>query len=283
MKQKALLMALLAALFVLPLQAQVPLNTPEGLAFDTHGNLYVANYGTNQVLIYDASLTQTGSISEGLSGPNRLAFDSQGNLYVSNGLSNSITVYDPSGNQITSKTITKAVRRPLAVAVDASGDVFVGNNAVSNISVYNSAGVLLGTFSHDNRHNHFLVGAMAILGPNIYIGTGPTVGQSYINSYNIALLLTGHAREVFTYFDTSDEGPTGIAFDASGNVYVDYYYTGTAAKYSPSNQLLLTINTGHYGQGEGIAVDQNGNIYLAFGTDTINVYDPSGNLINTLH
>jgi len=28
-----------------------------------------------------------------------------------------------------------------------------------------------------------------------------------------------------TYFDTSDEGPTGIAFDSAGNVHIDYFYT----------------------------------------------------------
>jgi sugar lactone lactonase YvrE len=280
MNLRPALVPIILAAVALSAAAQVPLNSPEGLAFDAQGNLYVANYGTNQVLIYDSQLTQTGSISEGLSGPTRLAFDGAGDLYVANSTSNSITVYDPSGNQITSKTITKDVNRPLAVAVNSSGDVFVGNNAVSDISVYNSAGTLLGTYHHDNHHNHFLVGAMAILGPNVYIGTGPTAGQSFINSYNIDLLLQGHAREVVTYFDTADEGPTGIAFDASGNVY---YYTGTAVKYSPSNQVLLTLNTGHYGQGEGIAVDSQGNIYISFGSNTINVYNSSGTLINTLH
>jgi streptogramin lyase len=228
---------------------------------------------------------QTSSISKGLSGPNRLAFDSLGNLYVSNGKGNSITVYDPNGNQITSKTITNKIVTPEGVAVDSSGNVFVANNGANNISAYTADGVLIGTLSRDNHHRFVAPGAMAILGPNIYIGTGPTVGQSFTNSYNIALLLKGHPREVVTYFDTSDEGPTGISFDSTSNVYIDYFYTGTAVKYSPTNQILLTINTGHFGQGEGIAVDQQGNIYLslAYGFNTINIYDPTGNLINTLH
>jgi sugar lactone lactonase YvrE len=172
------------------------------------------------------------------------------------------------------------------VAVDLSGNVFVANNGSNDISAYTADGVLIGTLNQDNRHHHFVApGAMAILGPNIYIGTGPTVGQSFTNSYNIALLLKGHAREVVTYFDTSDEGPTGIAFDSAGDVYIDYFYTGTAVKYSPTNQVLLTINTGHFGQGEGIAVDQQGNIYvaLAYSFNPMNIYDPSGNLINMLH
>jgi DNA-binding beta-propeller fold protein YncE len=262
--------------------AQIALNAPEGITFDSLGNLYVANYGTNQILIYNSALVQTSSISQGLAGPNRLAFDSVGNLYVSNGKSNSITVYDPSGNQITSKTITQDVNRPLGVAVDSAGNVFVANNGANNISAYTADGVLIGTLMRDNHHRFVAPGVMAIYGPNIYIGTGPTVGQSFTNSYNIAFLLTGHPKEVVTYFDTNDEGPTGIAFDSAGNVYIDYFYTGTAAKYSPTNQLLLSINVGHFGNGEGMAVDQQGNIYIAFG-NVIYIYDASGKLINTLH
>lgn len=277
--------AILAVLIgvVLPVFAQIPLNVPSGITFDSHGNLYVANNGTNQILIYNADLVQTSSISQGLSGPNRLAFDSLGNLYVSNGNNNSITVYDPSGNQITSKTITNRINRPLGVAVDPSGNVFVSNNGTNNIAAYNSDGVLIGTLSRDNHHRFVAPGVMAVLGPNIYIGTGPTVGQSYTNSYNIDLLLTGRAKEIQTYFDTFDEGPTGIAFDSASNVYIDYFYTGTAVKYSPVNNILLTIKYADYGQGEGIAVDQQGNVYIAFGPNTINVYDSSGALINTLH
>jgi DNA-binding beta-propeller fold protein YncE len=268
---------------VVPAFGQIPLNSPSGIIFDSKGNLYVANNGTNQILVYNPQLVQTSSISQGLSGPNRLAFDSLGNLYVSNGNNNSITVYDPSGNQITSKTITNRVNRPLGVAVDSSGNVFVSNNGTNNIAAYNSDGALIGTLSRDNHHRFVAPGTMAIFGPNLYIGTGPTAGQSFTNSYNIDLLLTGHAKEVQTYFDTFDEGPTGIAFDSAGNVYIDYFYTGTAVKYSPVNNILLTIKYASYGQGEGIAVDQQGNIYIAFGPNTINIYDPSGNLINTLH
>jgi len=187
-------LAILALLIgsVLPVFAQIPLNAPSGMIFDSYGNLYVANYGSNQILIYNLQLVQTSSITQGLSGPNRLAFDSLGGLYVSNGKGNSITVHDPNGNQIKSKTITNKIVRPAGVAVDLSGNVFVANNGSNDISAYTADGVLIGTLNQDHGHHHFVApGAMAILGPNICIGTGPTVGKSFTNSYNIALLLGG--------------------------------------------------------------------------------------------
>jgi YVTN family beta-propeller protein len=276
------IVALIAAMFALPASAQIALSSPEGITFDSQGNLYVANYGTNQILIYNRDLVQISSISAGLSGPNRLAFDTLGNLYVSNGTSNSITVYDPNGNQIISKTITQGLKFPLGVAVDAAGNVFVANNSANNITVYNADGVLLQTLTRDDHHRLVAPGVMVVLNRHLYLGTGPAAGQSYTNSYETSLVVKGILKEVITYFDRNDEGPTGIAFDSEGNIYIDYFYTGTAAKYSPTNQLLLTINVGHFGNGEGIAVDKKGNIYIAF-INVIYIYDSSGNLINTLH
>src|SRR5579864_5543326 len=80
-----------------PILARTPisLNQPNGLIFDDEGNLYVANAGSNQILIYDPQLVQKTSISAGLDFPVRLAFDSFGDLYVANFKSDSITVYDP--------------------------------------------------------------------------------------------------------------------------------------------------------------------------------------------
>jgi DNA-binding beta-propeller fold protein YncE len=64
------MLAILAILIgtLLPAVAQIPLNAPSGMIFDSQGNLYVANYGSNQVLIYNPQLVQISSINQGLSG-----------------------------------------------------------------------------------------------------------------------------------------------------------------------------------------------------------------------
>ena len=61
-----------------------PLSQPRGLAVDAKGNLYVANWAVNQILIYSPTYQQlTGrTITTGLNGPMQLTFDVQGNLWV---------------------------------------------------------------------------------------------------------------------------------------------------------------------------------------------------------
>jgi sugar lactone lactonase YvrE len=76
--------------------ASTGLDHPTGLAFDSAGNLYVANSGNDTIEKFTASggiLSTTGSVfaSTGVgSGAQGLAFDSAGNLYVANSANNTI-------------------------------------------------------------------------------------------------------------------------------------------------------------------------------------------------
>ena len=83
-----LALALLAICVSLPAYAQ--LNEPNGLAFDTSGNLWVANNGANQVLELNPTTGAVlNTITTGISGPTRLEFVGT-NLYVTNFTSNTI-------------------------------------------------------------------------------------------------------------------------------------------------------------------------------------------------
>jgi DNA-binding beta-propeller fold protein YncE len=261
----------------------IPLNQPNGLIFDDEGNLYVANAGSNQVLIYNLQLVQQASIHAGLDFPVRLAFDPFGDLYVANFKNDSITVYDPNLHQIVGKTIAQHLHSPLGVAVDAYGDVFAANNGSDTIAVFDVDGNYIWGLHQDfNGRQFFAPGALAIGGTNLFVGTGPTSGHDYVTSYNVGEFLTLRPRQVST-FSNQMSGPTGIAFDRRGNVYVSDFYSSVATKYNPAGQVVLTINNG-IAQPEGIAVDARGNIYVSNQfANTLTVYDASGNLINTIH
>lgn len=84
------------------------IQTPQGLATDGNGLLYVTNFDANSVAVFNAFILSTGPISvtpltviqgpaTGLQGPESVAFDSRGDMYVANrrgssGLG-SVTVY----------------------------------------------------------------------------------------------------------------------------------------------------------------------------------------------
>ena len=92
MKLNTIILTTLA--LCLSLTANAQLNNPNGLAFDKDGNLWVANYGANQVLELDPSNgTVLNTITDGVNGPTRLAFDSLGNLWVANTTGGTIIGY----------------------------------------------------------------------------------------------------------------------------------------------------------------------------------------------
>jgi serine/threonine-protein kinase len=290
MKLRSIAAAIFAAclcMIVIPQQVSarqpIPLNQPNGLIFDDEGNLYVANAGSNQILIYDSQLVQKTSISAGLKFPVRLAFDPFGDLYVANFKSDSITVYGPDLNQIVSKTIAQHLHSPLGVAVDAYGDVFAANNGSNTIAVFNVDGIYVWGLHQDFDGRQFSApGALAIGGTDLFVGTGPTAGSNFVTAYNVGEFLTLRPRQKIT-FSSQMSGPTGIAFDRRGNVYVSDFYSSMATKYNAAGQVLLSISNG-IEHPEGIAVDARGNIYVSNQfANTITVYDSSGNLIHTIH
>lgn len=63
------------------------MNGPSGLAFDSAGNLFVANNVANTIEKFSSTGTDLGVFadsSDGITAPITLAFDELGNLYVTN-------------------------------------------------------------------------------------------------------------------------------------------------------------------------------------------------------
>jgi hypothetical protein len=273
MKTRLLLTVLLAVCFAVPAHAQ--LNDPNGLAFDSAGNLWVANEGANNVLELNPTTGAVlNTITSGISGPTRLAFDGAGNLYVTNFTTGTITVYNKS--LALTRTIS-GLSHPLGVAVDAYGDIYAANNLSNDIVAYNAAGDLVETLTQDKSGVPFTApGALAISGADIYAAV---IGGDVI-SYNIGNFLTDFPIEITKYTDSVSTGPTGIL--VRGDIYVSYRFSNDVVKYGPAGKAVLTITVG-MSLPEGIALDKSGNIYVSnAGTPSITVYSSAGVLLRTL-
>jgi len=71
-------------------------------------------------------------------------------------------------------------------------------------------------------------------------------------------------------------GPEGLAFDASGNLYVANYNSNTISKVTPAGVVTTFVSTG-LSQPTGLVFDASGILYVAnWGSNTISKVTPSG-------
>jgi sugar lactone lactonase YvrE len=212
----------------------ISLNTPQGLALDSSGNLYVSDSGNNRVLYYPAGSTTatrvygqsgsfiTNSVNSGglsatsLNAPQGLALDSTGNLYISDSGNNRILyypagqttatqVYGQSGSFITGVVnnagiSASSLSSPAGLNVDVAGNLYVsdsGNNRV----LYYPAGQTTATRVYGQG------GSFA----------SNTAGISASNLAN----------------------PKGISVDSSGNIAVAEYSNNRLLKFQTS--LSMTV------------------------------------------
>jgi sugar lactone lactonase YvrE len=243
------------------------LNSPNGVALDSSGNLYIADTGNNVIRKVTASsgviTTVAGNGTSGYSGnngaaasatlnsPNGVALDSSGNLYIadtSNGVIRKVTAssgvittvagsgssgYSGDGGSATSAKLTI----PNGVAVDSSGNIYIadtGNNVIREVSsgvIATVAGSGTSGYSGDNgaatsAKLSIPYGVAVDSSGNIYIAdTGNNVIREITASSGDITTVVGNGTSGYSGDDgatTSAElnSPYGTAVDSSGNIYI---------------------------------------------------------------
>jgi sugar lactone lactonase YvrE len=115
--------------------ANAGLDHPQGLAFDSAGNLYAANaVGGGTVEKFTPG--GVGSLfATGLSYPTSLAFGSAGNLYAASYGSGTIEKFTPGGvGSLFANTIPGA--GPAGLAFDSAGNLYVANSSGNTIEKF---------------------------------------------------------------------------------------------------------------------------------------------------
>lgn len=182
------------------------LSSPQGIIFDSAGNLCVANETNNTIEKFTFSAVGSVFATSGLSDPVGLAFDHSGNLYATNFLGNSvITKITPAGVSSTFATSSSGLNVPYGLAVDGAGNLYAANYMGNTITKFtNGVGSV---FAHTGLSNP--TGMAFDSAGNLYVANS---GSDTLEKFT--------ATGVGTVFATGLHNPTGLAFDSTGNLYV---------------------------------------------------------------
>lgn len=226
-----------------PATSSTGLNTPNDLAFDSSGNLWVVDSSNNRVLEYQTPLTtgeaaslvlgqpsftandNTVTNSTSLNSPNSLAFDSSGNLWVADLLNGRVLEYT------TPFSTHKAASLVLGVA-----SFTVANDQVSKAGL-NAPNSL----AFDSSGNLWVVDGHRVLEYGAPLSTHEAasivIGQNNFTNSSTVTTSTGM------------DSPSGIAFDASGNLWVSdklnnrvLSYAKPFATFEPAHVVLGQSN-----------------------------------------
>ena len=105
-------------------------STPQGLAFDAGGNLFVADSSNSVILEVTPGGVVTTFFAEfhGVVMPEGLAFDANGNLFIADAGFGTIVKLTPDGTLSTVVPASAGLSVPTGIAFDGNGTLYVANS-----------------------------------------------------------------------------------------------------------------------------------------------------------
>jgi len=117
-------------------------STPTGIAVDTSGNVWIADYNASEIfeLNPSGSLTHSTIVSGGNGGPEGIAVDGAGNVWAANYFGNSLAELAGSNASVLSPSLgyglDAPLKEPYGLAIDASGNVWLANAGSNTLTQF---------------------------------------------------------------------------------------------------------------------------------------------------
>jgi sugar lactone lactonase YvrE len=242
-----------------PIALTTDMASPDGIARDSAGRIYVANSASSTITVYAANaagnvspLAVIGGSNTGLADPIGIALDATNKIYVLNGSTSSVTIYAPldAGTGVLNETPIATIAgsktqllSPVDIAVTGGGEIYVANQfggprkprryAPGVVTVYSagSNGNVAPTATISGLATA-LVDPLSITldsGNNIYVANalGETFGKKSVAwDSSIVTYPAGSTGDVgfaatVNGLATGISYPDGLAVDSSGNMYTE--------------------------------------------------------------
>jgi len=266
------------------------LHQPIGVAMDSAGNIYIADAANNRIRKVTAGtgiiITVVGNGTQGYSGdngaatsasldyPEGVAVDSAGNIYIADSVNLRIRkvaagtgiittvagngTYEYSGDK--GAATSSSLNGPSGVAVDSAGNIYIAETGNNCIR-------------------------------KVAAGTGIITTVAGNGTY-------GYSGDNGAATSAGLEGPSGVAVDSGGNIYIADTGSNCIRKVAAGTGIITTVagNGTHDYSGDngaatsaslawpyGVAVDSTGNIYIAdYGSNRIRKVTAGTGIITTV-
>jgi len=295
---------------------------PRGIAVDRHGNFFVADSGDIiRKIDTNGNVTTIAGFDRGIiNGLGGIAVDGKDNLFVVDTLYSIIRKIDMNGNVTTiaghtvvfggsydGQGINATFNNPQGITVDATGNLFVtdnGNNTIRKIDTNGNVTTIAGqtgvTGSSDGQGTNATFNSPSGIAVdatgNLFVADSGNNTVRKVDTNGDVMTIAGQAgvggSDDGQGTNATFNGPSGIAVDATGNLFVADSGNSTTRKIDGNwNVTTIAGQTGvtgsSDGQGtnatfnspQGITVDGAGNLLVAdTSNNTIRNIDTNGDV-----
>ncbi len=248
-------------------------SSPTGVAVDGHGNVYVADFGNNEVKEivavngYIPASPTINTLGSGFSEPFTLAVDGSGNVFLTDYGNHAVKEIEAVDGTIPSSPTIRSLGSGygtlFGTALDHSGDVFVTDYSVGEVkelvAVDGVVPVAPKILSLGSGFN--IPAGLAVDGnDNVFVGDQ--------NNDTVKEILASSGYTTTITVSSSFSTPDGVAVDADENVYVANDGGSTVNEILavngviPTSPTVLTLASGFMSPFD-VAVDKSGNVYVA--------------------
>jgi DNA-binding beta-propeller fold protein YncE len=205
-----------------------------------------------------------------------------GRLYVCDTQPKNVGTLDLAKKQLRylRPTGQEALKMPINVAVDSDGTKYVADTGWAQVRVYGPDGKFRGPFAPEHLGKPC---GLVLAGDRLYVGDLSNRCVRVFNKATREVLLTlpqAGAPEA-----AQVRGPTNLAVDDQGRIYVSDTMDFTVKIFAPDGQHLRTVGDlgtrpGAFALPKGIGVDRAGRFYVVDGaTGVIQLFDQAGQLL----